>query len=254
MTTTNKTNRPSNFVVFTLGIVGQGGNLSDKLTLTGKSHSTARGFLLTGKKDKPSPFFNIKAYAFDENVTALVDAVSKLAAKNQVTVKGRLGYSKYESDNGTREKIDVIVSHIEGFDSKAEGARASNFVMLTLRTIKDGGVVDFTTDGRARGKVSAMLSTGKDANGEYKPPFFVDVVSVSKDDSPTPVIDAIANLQKGNYFTVKGQLSMDEWEKDGEKRQSYSIWANSVEPFYFEGQEPSQEEPNFDEELAGEPA
>ena len=108
--------------------------------------------------------------------------------------------------------------------------------------------MDFTSTGKARGKVSAMLSTGKDANGEYKPPLFLDVAHVSKDDNATPVIEALAQLQKGEYFTVKGAFKMDEWDgKDGAKHHSFGIWANSIESFQWDGQE-------LEAELEGEPA
>jgi len=247
MATKNQTNRPSNFVVFTLGIVGNGGALSDSLTSTGKAFSTARGFMFTGKKDEPAPFFDLKAFGRDKNVTQLVQRVADLKPKARVTVKGRLGYRKYESNGATKEKLEVIASSVEPL---AKEEKASDFVMLTLKAIKEGGAMDFTSTGEARGKVSAMLSTGKDANGEYKPPFFVEVVHVSKDDTATPVVEAITQLQKGDTFTVKGAFKMDEWDgKDGSKHQSFSIWANSIEPFHWDGQE-LQDEP----ELEGEPA
>lgn len=247
MATKSNTNRPSNFVVFTLGIVGDGGVLADQPTSTGKAYSTARGFLLTGKKDEPSPFFDLKAFARDKNPGVLVQLLADLKPKARVVVKGRLGYRKYESNGVMREKLEVVVSSIAPF---AKDEKSSDFVMLTLKAIKEGGSMDFTPTGKARGKVSAMLSTGKDANGEYKPPLFVDVVHVSKDDTATPVIEAISQFQKGDTFTVKGALKMDEWDgQDGLKHHSFSIWANSIEPFHWEGQE-LQDEP----ELEGEPA
>lgn len=247
MATKTQTNRPSNFVVFTLGIVGNGGTLGDSLTSTGKAYSTARGFLFTGRKDEPSPFFDLKAFGKDKNVTQLVQRIADLKPKARVTVKGRLGYRKYESNGVMKEKLEVIASSVEPF---AREEKASDFVMLTLKAIKDGGAMDFTSTGKARGKVSAMLSTGKDANGEYKPPFFVEVVNVSKDDTATSLVEAVAQLKKGDYFTVKGALKMDEWDgQDGVKHQSFNIWANSIEPFHWDGQE-LQDEP----ELIGEPA
>jgi single-stranded DNA-binding protein len=247
MATKSNTNRPSNFVVFTLGIVGNGGALADQPTATGRAYSTARGFLFTGNKDQPAPFFDLKAFAKDKNPSVLVKLLADLKPKARVVVKGRLGYRKYESNGATREKLEVIVSSIAPVQ---KDEKSSDFVMLTLRAIKDGGSMDFTPTGKARGKVSAMLSTGKDANGEYKPPLFLDVAHVSKDDNATPVIEALAQLQKGDTFTVKGAFKMDEWDgKDGAKHHSFSIWANSIESFQWEGQE-LQDEP----ELEGEPA
>ena len=247
MATKSNTNRPSNFVVFTLGIVGNGGALADQLTSTGKAFSTARGFLLTGKKDEPAPFFDLKAFAKDKNPSVLVQLLADLKPKARVVVKGRLGYRKYESNGEMREKLEVVVSSIA---PAQKDENPSDFVMLTLKAIKEGGSMDFTPTGKARGKVSAMLSMGKDANGEYKPPLFLDVAHVSKDDHATPVIEAISQLQKGDYFTVKGMFKMDEWDgKDGAKHHSFGIWANSIESFHWDGQE-LQDEP----ELEGEPA
>lgn len=249
MAANNQSNRPSNFVIFTLGIVGKGGALADKPTGTGRAFSTARGFLLTGKKGQPAPFFDLKAFASDTKVSPLVQRVADLKPRERVTVKGRLGYRKYESNGVMKEVLEVIVSAVEPFDSKQ--GKTSDFVMLTLKAIQEGGIMDFTSTGKARGKVSAMLSTGKDASGAYKPPLFLDVAQVSKDDTPTPVIQAISQLQKGDTFTVKGSFKMDEWEgKDGAKHHSFSIWANSIEPFHWDGQQELQDEP----ELEGEPA
>jgi single-stranded DNA-binding protein len=247
MATKSKPNRPSNFVVFTLGIVGDGGKLADQLTGTGRAYSTARGFLLTGNKDQPSPFFDLKAFAKDKTPGVLVKLLADLKPKARVVVKGRLGYRKYESNGAMREKLEVVVSAISPV---AKDEQPSDFVMLTLKAIKDGGSMDFTSTGKARGKVPAMLSIGKDANGEYKPPLFLDVAHVSKDDSPNAIIEAIAGLKKGEYFTVKGAFKMSEWDgQDGLPHHSFSIWANSIEPFHWEGQE-LQDEP----ELEGEPA
>lgn len=241
--------RPANFVVFTLGIVGEGGALADQPTSTGRAHAAARGFLLTAKKDQPSPFFDLKVYSTDGKVSALVQRVADLKPKQRVTVKGRLGYRKYEGNSGMREKLEVVVSEVDVFDPKA--GKSSDFVMLTLKAVQDGGVMDFTSTGKARAKVSAMLSTGKDATGAYKPPFFVEVAHVSKDDQPTPLMQAIAQLKKGDFFTVKGGFRMSEWEsQEGTKRHGFSIWANSIEPFHWEGTSELHDEP----ELEGEPA
>ena len=247
MAANSKPNRPSNFVVFSLGIVGEGGKLSDQPTSTGHAYATARGFLLTGNKDQPSPFFDLKAFARDEHPSELVKLLAGLQPKQRVVVKGRLGYRKYEHNGAAREKLEIVVSSIAPVQKDEQ---PSDFAMLTLKAIKDGGEMDFTPSGKARGKVSAMLSMGRDAAGEYKPPLFLDVVHVAKDDNATPVIEALSQLQKGDFFTVKGGFKMDEWEgKDGLKRQSFSVWANSIESFQWEGRE-LQGEP----ELIGEPA
>jgi single-stranded DNA-binding protein len=259
MTTNSKSNRPFNFVVFTLGIIRDGGELSDTLTGTGKAFATARGYNYTGKRKeeqtKPSMFFDVKAFSFDDTVSKLVQQVADLSKGAKVTVKGRLGYRKWVSQNSVeREKLEVIASSIEAFDPKDANTKPSSFVMLTLKAIKDGGVVDFTQNGRARGKVSAMLSTGKDASGNYREPLWLDVVNVAQDDQITPTIDALGQLQKGDYFTVKGSLSMEEWtDKDGNQRRSYSVWANSIEPFSW-GDADEQGALEDEPELEGEPA
>jgi single-stranded DNA-binding protein len=115
--------------------------------------------------------------------------------------------------------------------------RPSNFVIFTLRAIREGEV-RFTNNGEAMAKVRAFLSQGKDKDtGEYKPSLFFDVLAVSNDDNTTPVIDALSAVKNGSYFTVKGNLTMKEWAgNDGVKYQQLAIFAKSVEPFSFENE------------------
>jgi single-stranded DNA-binding protein len=58
----------------------------------------------------------------------------------------------------------------------------------------------------------------------------------------------LQNLAKGDKFTAKGKLELEEWEgNDGVKHQSYVINFASIEPF-VEADQPGEEE------LQGEPA
>ena len=127
--------------------------------------------------------------------------------------------------------------------------RPSNYVIFTLRSIATGES-RFTNNGKAMSKVRAFLSQGKEKDSdEYKPSIFFDVMAISKDENPTPVIDAISAVTDKSYFTVKGNLAMEEWtDKDGVKHQKLVIFAQSVEPFSFANEaEPA-------DELEGEPA
>jgi single-stranded DNA-binding protein len=259
MAAKNNSNRPFNFVVFTVGIVGDGGALSDTLTGTGKAFATARGYNYTGvrkeEQTKPSIFFDIKAFSPDDEVNALVQRVADLSKGDKVTVKGRLGYQKWTSSSGTeKEKLEIIASDMTKFDPKGD-ERPSNFVMLTLRAVKDGGIIDYTSTGRVRGRVPAMLSAGRKANGDYREPLWLDVVNVAQDDQVTPVIEAIGKLQKGDYFTVKGSLNMQEWtDHNGNQRRSYSVWANKIEPFFWSNDQEDElsieDEPPIEDELS----
>jgi len=65
----------------------------------------------------------------------------------------------------------------------------------------------------------------------------------------TALVQAVADVQKKDRFTVKGRLGMDEWTgDDGVKRQQLVIFAQSIEPYVF------TDEAETEEELEGEPA
>ena len=123
--------------------------------------------------------------------------------------------------------------------------KPSNYVILTLRAVKDTEA-KFTDDGVLHADVRAALGQGKNEDGSYKPSVFFDVKAAGKD---VAVNEAIQRLAKGGMFTVKGNLALRQWTTpSGEVRDVLMVWAKAVEPFSFE---PS---PETSDELEGEPA
>jgi hypothetical protein len=129
--------------------------------------------------------------------------------------------------------------------------RPSNYVIFTLMAIADGEM-KFSAAGKPYSFVRGFLSQGKDKQtDEYKPSIFFDVKVFSQDENVSPLVQAVADIQKKDRFTVKGRLGMDEWKGDGDvKRQQLVIFAQSIVPFSFE----KNEEAADSEELQGEPA
>ncbi len=268
MTTKNsKSSKPSNFIVMTIAAIGEGGNVNDTLTSTGKAFATMRGYNYTGKRKEeqthPSMFFDVKAYSRDDTISPFVQEVADIAKGEKVTVNGRFGFRQWVSQSGIqKEALDIIASSVEEYDPKDKESRPSNFVMLTLKVhIKpDDAPLSFTQTGKAMAKVRAHLSMGKDGNGEYRPSFWCNVLHVSKDENPDEVINALCDLKHGDYFTVKGTLVREEWTgKDAEgndvPRHGYSIWANSIEPFHWDDDSAAAgEQEESLEDLEGEPA
>jgi single-stranded DNA-binding protein len=67
-------------------------------------------------------------------------------------------------------------------------------------------------------------------------------------------VQALADIQDKEYFTVKGRLGMDQWTgDDGMKRQKLIIMANSIAPFSFESDSGESTDEGVTE-LEGEPA
>ncbi len=127
-------------------------------------------------------------------------------------------------------------------------AKRQNYVALTLQAASEGDV-KYAASGKPWGKVRAFFSQGKDKQGEFLPSMWFNVKAFSKDEEPSPSVAALQNLAKGDKFTAKGRLSMEEWDgNDGVKHQAYVISAFSIEPFSVEA------EAGDEEELAGEPA
>jgi hypothetical protein len=133
--------------------------------------------------------------------------------------------------------------------------RPSNFVILTLKAIVAGQMQVGTNSGNPFSFVRAFLSQGKvKGTDEYKPSIFFDVKAFSQDENVSEVVQALADIQDKEYFTVKGRLGMEQWTgDDGTKRQKFIITANSIAPFSFEsnGEEVADGDAT---ELEGEPA
>ncbi len=118
--------------------------------------------------------------------------------------------------------------------------RPSNYVIFTLRVHRkdgdDGGVQVSPNSGQPFAKCRASLSMGKDANDNYKPSMWFELMGYTREgDIPDEVTEAVGALQKGDYVTVKGRLSYEEWTgDDGNVRTTNTIWVQSIEPFVFE--------------------
>ncbi len=129
-------------------------------------------------------------------------------------------------------------------------AKRQNFVSVTLQAAGEGDV-KYAASGKPWGKLRAFFSQGKDKqSGEFLPSLWFTVKAFSKDDVTEPAgpVAALQNLAKGDKFTVKGRLRLEEWEgNDGVKHQAYLIVASSIEPFVTEAEAEG-------EQLEGEPA
>ncbi len=133
--------------------------------------------------------------------------------------------------------------------------RPSNFVILTLKAIVAGQMQVGTNSGNPFSFVRAFLSQGKvKGTDEYKPSMFFDVKAFSQDENVSEVVQALADIQDKEYFTVKGRLGMEQWiGEDGMKRQKLIIMANSIVPFSFESDSGGSADEGV-AELEGEPA
>ena len=120
--------------------------------------------------------------------------------------------------------------------------RPSNYVIFTLRAHRkdgdDGGVQVSPNTGQPFAKSRASLSMGKNPDGSYKPSMWFELMGYTPEkegDIPNEVTEAVGALQKGDYVTVKGRLSYEEWTgQDGAVRTTNTIWVQSIEPFVFE--------------------
>ena len=128
-------------------------------------------------------------------------------------------------------------------------AKRQNYVSVTLQAAGEGDV-KYAASGKPWGKIKAFFSQGKDKQtGEYLPSLWFTVKTFSKTEELEGQVAALQNLAKGDKFTVKGRLGMEEWEgNDGVKHQAYVISASSIEPFVTEA------EAEGEEQLEGEPA
>ncbi len=133
--------------------------------------------------------------------------------------------------------------------------RPSNFVILTLKAIVAGQMQVGTNSGNPFSFVRAFISQGKvKGTDEYKPSMFFDVKAFSQDENVSEVVQALADIQDKEYFTVKGRLGMEQWiGDDGIKRQKLIIMANSITPFSFESDSGGSTDESVTE-LEGEPA
>ncbi len=129
-------------------------------------------------------------------------------------------------------------------------AKRQNFISMTLQAAGEADV-KFAASGKPWGKLRSFFSQGKDkASGEFLPSIWFNVKAFCKTEELDGPVAALQNIAKGDKFTVKGRLSMEEWDgNDGVKHQAYVIVASSIEPFVVEAAEAEGEAT-----LEGEPA
>lgn len=128
-------------------------------------------------------------------------------------------------------------------------AKRQNFVSMTLQAAGEGEV-KYAASGKPWGKIRGFFSQGKNnQSGEFRPSMWFTVKAFSKTEQLEGAVAAMQNIAKGDKFTAKGKLELEEWEgSDGAKHQSYVITFASIEPFVVEAEQPA------DETLEGEPA
>ena len=85
-------------------------------------------------------------------------------------------------------------------------------------------VMRYTGDGKPVTSFSIAINNGKTKTGEDRPPTYVDIVAWEK------LAELCAEyLRKGRKCAVVGQLTFEDWEKDGVKHRSTKIRAREVE-------------------------
>lgn len=146
----------------------------------------------------------------------------QIPANQPVTVLGKLGYEEKE---GERTPI-FFVDKVEKFDPQ-RGSR--DFLKVTLRVFERGDL-KYSKEGRAYCILKAFVSMGKDAQGHYKPSFWVRVKAFAKDmdgafDESLPL--ALNGFEKGELLTVAGSLMVSYYED----RAYYEIIARNIEAF-----------------------
>jgi single-stranded DNA-binding protein len=112
-------NRPSNYVILTLRAVTDG---ESKFAQSGKPWAKVRAFLSQGKdKDtgeyKPSVFFDVLAFSKDERMSDPCAAISQIAKKDMLTVKGNLAMEEWtgKEDGVKHQQLTIFASSVEPF-------------------------------------------------------------------------------------------------------------------------------------------
>ena len=168
----------------------------------------------------------LKVIAYDENIIpALVEGAT-------LTVVGRLGYEEWEGQKGKFARLTLTA---EKLDSPTEDGRPRNVVKITLKGIADP-FCSYSSAGRFWGRIRAMLSMGKTADGSgWKPALFLDVKAFAKSspaegEDPDALPTELGNLTRGSYFTVVGQLAAETYNEV----LRYSVIARKFEAVVFD--------------------
>ncbi len=204
---TSSHNPFSNFVVFTVeteGITTRNGKTSGKPFSEGWAHHV--------QADEADLIFKVLAFNGVE-----------IPAHQPVTVLGKLGYEEKEAE---RTPI-LFVDRTEPVSAE-RGPR--DYVKLTVRVFEQPEL-KYSQNGRAWCVAKAFLSMGKDAQGNYKPSFWLRLKAFAKEtdggefDESLPL--ALNNFGKGDLVTVGGSLMVSYYED----RAYYEVIARQLEAF-----------------------
>jgi hypothetical protein len=118
-------NRPSNYVILTLQAIAEA---ETKYAQSGKAWSHVRAFLSQGKNEdgsyKPSIFFEVKAFTKKDDKAEMSRAVESLGAianRERFTVKGRLGLTEWDGNDGAKhQQMVIFATSIEPFSFEGE--------------------------------------------------------------------------------------------------------------------------------------
>ena len=202
---TSSQNPFSNFVVFTVDTE----EIASRTAKSGKTFS--EGWAHHVQTDESDLIFKLLAFGDVQ-----------IPSNQTVTVLGKLGYEEKE---GERTPL-IFVDKTEKFDPQ-RGPR--DFVKLTVR-VHDRGELKYSQNGRAWCVLKGFVSMGKDAQGDYKPSFWVRVKAFAKDvdgafDESLPM--ALNSFEKGDLLTIAGSLMVSYYED----RAYYEIITRQIEAF-----------------------
>ncbi|MBI9044595.1 MAG: hypothetical protein JEZ06_08925 [Anaerolineaceae bacterium] len=221
-----------NFVVMSVNIE----NVEEKVAKnSGQDYREAKATLLNEKT--PIQF---RVLAFGKTANFLEEG--------ERTILGSLKYEEWEDRNGEKHSNLILMAN-EVKEIKEDDYKR-NFVQLTIRITEDGEP-RMMKNGGAWATSRCFLSMGKDQDGEYKPSLFLGLKSFARencdeDGEPTGVYDevvpyALAAVEKGQSYTIKGRLTQEEYKE----RLYNGVTVSGIEDFVYE--------PETEKEDLGEP-
>ena len=125
MAAKNNKNRPSNYVILTLQAIA---DAESKVSSSGKAWSHVRAFLSQGKNEdgnyKPSIFFEVKAFTKKDekgDMSAVVKDLGAINNRERFTVKGRLGLTEWDGNDGAKhQQLVIFAASVELFSFEGE--------------------------------------------------------------------------------------------------------------------------------------
>jgi single-stranded DNA-binding protein len=116
----------------------------------------------------------------------------------------------------------------------SKSSKPSNFIVMTVAPIGDGGKVSdtLTSTGKAYATARGYNYTGKRKEEQTNPSMFFDVKAYSFDDTISKLVQQVADLSKGDKVTVKGRFGFRQWvSQSGIEKEALEIIASSVEEY-----------------------